>query len=126
MPKVLSIDDSRIMRRMIQGTAEVMGMGYLEAGCGAEGLAVLEREAADVAIICLDVNMPGMSGLEFLRKIKADDRFKHIPVMMVTSEACRTSIIDEVKSGAANYVCKPFSQEELAIKMADTLGLGVQ
>ena len=125
MTKVLSVDDSAIMRKMIHGTAEVLGFGHLEACNGRQALDVLTEQAGDVALICLDINMPEMSGLECLQKLKSDDRFRHIPVMMVTSESCRTTIVDAIKSGAANYICKPFTQEELATKMVDTLGMAV-
>jgi two-component system, chemotaxis family, chemotaxis protein CheY len=124
MPKVLSVDDSATIRRIVQGTAEVLGLGFVFACNGRQGLEVLAAEA-DVALICLDVNMPEMGGLEFLRHVKANPQTRHIPVIMVTSESARATIVEAVKAGAANYVCKPFTQEALTTRMVDVLGMGV-
>jgi len=125
MQNVLCVDDSRIMRTMIRGTAEVLGLGFLEAPNGKTALEVLATNADTVSLICLDINMPEMSGLELLGHIKGDERLRHIPVMMITTESCKSSIVAAIKGGAANYLCKPFKQEELATKMVDTLGLAV-
>lgn len=122
MSKILSIDDSSHLRNIIRGSVEVLGYEFLEAEDGPSGLAMVEKHAPDIALILLDVNMPGMLGYEVLKRIKEDDRHKQIPVMMVTTESERDSIISSIKSGAANYVTKPFTQEELITKMVETLG----
>jgi len=122
MSAILTIDDSGIMRKMIRGAIEVLGMDFLEAASGAEGLTILKANVDDVELVCLDVNMPGMDGLEVLKAIKSDDTLKHVPVMMVTTESCRAMIVEAIKEGAVNYVAKPFTQEELATKMLQSLG----
>ena len=70
----------------------------------------------------LDVNMPGINGFEVLKRLKGNVRFKPILVIMVTTESERMSIIDAIKTGAANYITKPFAQEALATKMVEHLG----
>ena len=125
MQKVLSVDDSGVMRRIIGRTVDVLGYGFLEASNGLEGLEVLAKNHADVALIILDVNMPEMDGFEFLDRIKANPDFKSIPVMMLTTESERGKIIQAIKAGAVNYICKPFTPEDLTVKITDSLGAGL-
>jgi two-component system, chemotaxis family, chemotaxis protein CheY len=123
--KVLSVDDSILIRRIIKKAADVLGLEFLEAGNGQEALEIMEKEFNDIGLVMLDWNMPVLNGLESLKKIKADQRFKHIPVMMVTTEVERGKVIEAVSCGARNYVMKPFSHEDLIAKMMQTLGMGV-
>ncbi|MDR3671035.1 MAG: response regulator [Holophaga sp.] len=125
MPKVLSVDDSGVMRRIIGRTVDVLGYGFLEASNGLEGLEVLAKHHEDIALIILDVNMPEMDGFEFLAKIKANPDFKSIPVMMLTTESERGKIIQAIRAGAVNYICKPFTPEDLTVKITDSLGAGI-
>jgi two-component system chemotaxis response regulator CheY len=125
MPKVLSVDDSGVMRRIIGRTVDVLGYGFLEAGNGREGLEVLAKHHADIALIILDVNMPEMDGFEFLALIKANPDYQSIPVMMLTTESERGKIIQAIKAGAVNYICKPFTPEDLTVKITDSLGAGM-
>lgn len=124
MKKVLSVDDSGVMRRIIGRTVEVLGYGFLEAANGVEALEVIARNHEDIALIILDVNMPEMDGFELLARIKADPVFKPIPVMMLTTESERAKIIQAIQAGAVNYICKPFQQEDLTVKIAESLGEG--
>jgi two-component system, chemotaxis family, chemotaxis protein CheY len=124
MKKVLSVDDSGVMRRIIGRTVEVLGYGFLEASNGVEALDVIAKNHAEIALIILDVNMPEMDGFELLGRIKADPVFKPIPVMMLTTESERSKIIQAIQAGAVNYICKPFQQEDLTVKIAESLGEG--
>ena len=124
MKKVLSVDDSGVMRRIIGRTVDVLGYGFLEAANGLEALDVIAKNFEDIALIILDVNMPEMDGFEVLRRVKADPKYKTIPVMMLTTESERTRIIEAIQAGAVNYICKPFQQEDLTVKIAESLGEG--
>ena len=124
MKKVLSVDDSGVMRRIIGRMVDVLGYGFLEASNGVEALDVITKNHADIALVILDVNMPEMDGFEVLAKIKADPVFKAIPVMMLTTESERGKIIQAIQAGAVNYICKPFQQEDLTVKIAESLGEG--
>ena len=106
MKKVLSVDDSGVMRRIIGRTVDVLGYGFLEASNGLEALEIVAREHAEIALIILDVNMPEMDGFELLAKLKADHTYQAI------------------QAGAVNYICKPFQQEDLTVKIAESLGEG--
>jgi two-component system chemotaxis response regulator CheY len=123
MQKIASIDDSRQIRAIVQGAVAVLGYDFIEAEDGVQGLERIRQHAADLALIVLDVNMPGMLGTEVLQHIKADPGLRHIPVMMVTTESESKAIIGAIKAGAINYVTKPFAQEELIAKMVESLSL---
>lgn len=122
--KLLSIDDSRTIRRVISGIGAMLGYEVLEAEHGAAGLKVLEQFSQEIGLVLLDWNMPGMNGLEVLKAIKADSRWKHIPVMMVTTEGEKDYIVKSIQAGACHYQTKPFTQEEMASRMMEAMGMG--
>ena len=120
--KILSVDDSTTMRRIIGRVVGMLGYDFAEAANGVEALELLARDHADIALVIMDINMPEMDGITCLQAIKADEALKHLPVMMVTTDSDRTRIIQAVQAGAANYVTKPFSHDDLVSKIAATLG----
>ncbi|MDD5674979.1 MAG: response regulator [Chitinivibrionales bacterium] len=123
--KVLSADDSVMIRKVIKNAVAVLGFEFLEAKDGQEALDVMEKEYADVGLVLLDWNMPRLNGLEVLKKLQADERFKAIPVMMVTTEIERAKVLQALAAGAKNYVMKPFSHEDLIAKIMQSIGMGV-
>ncbi|MBF0193609.1 MAG: response regulator [Magnetococcales bacterium] len=122
--KLLTIDDSKTMRRIITGVGTNLGYDVLEAENGLMALEVLRNSSDEIGLIMLDWNMPGMNGLEVLKIIKASEDWKHIPVMMVTTESEKGHIIQAVKNGAIQYVTKPFTPENLSSKIMESLGMG--
>ncbi|SMP48047.1 response regulator [Anoxynatronum buryatiense] len=122
--KILSVDDSAIVRKIIRGAVEVLGYDLLEASDGLEGMEVLEKNVEEIGLILLDWNMPGMNGLELLEKIKSNKLYSYIPVMMVTTESEKENIVKAIKAGAVHYVVKPFTMEELIKKIMECLGRG--
>ena len=123
--KILAVDDSRMMLRIIAAAIEMLEHEPLQAANGKEALAVLEHAHQDVALVLLDWNMPVMDGLATLKAIRADDRFSSIPVMMVTTEGERENVVAAIKSGANHYLIKPFSQQDLATRILESLGHGL-
>ena len=120
--KILLVDDSSTMRRIQANT--LTGLGYtdlVQAEDGADALKKL-KDNPDVKLVLLDWNMPNMNGLDCLKAIKADPGTKAIPVMMVTSEAEKTKIIEAVQAGASNYLVKPFDAESLKAKITALMG----
>jgi two-component system chemotaxis response regulator CheY len=116
---VLIVDDddvSRSMLRFILGSAQryhVLG----EADSGAAGLEMTARLLPDV--VCLDLNMPDLGGLEILKLIKA--QWPRTMVMMVTASADRTSVLNAVRSGADGYIVKPFDPATLLLRMEQAI-----
>jgi two-component system chemotaxis response regulator CheY len=123
--KVLSVDDSVMIRRVIKNAVDVLGFEFLEAKDGQEAIEIMEKEYLNVGLVLLDWNMPRLNGLEVLKKLKNDDRFRHIPVVMVTTEVERTRVVEAISAGAKNYVMKPFSHEDLLSKIMQSMGMGV-
>jgi len=123
--KILSVDDSVIIRKIIRNGVELLDYELVEAGDGLEALDILEQSSADISLILLDWNMPGMDGFEFLQKVKEIATIKHIPVMMVTTESETKNIIKAIQAGAINYMVKPFSIEELMKKILECIGEGM-
>lgn len=120
--KILLVDDSSTMRRIQSNTLTSLGYADLvQAEDGADALKKL-REHPDVKLVLLDWNMPNMNGLDCLKAIKADPTTKGIPVMMVTSEAEKSKIIEAVQAGASNYLVKPFDADSLKAKITALMG----
>ena len=120
--KILSVDDSATMRRIVSRVVATLGMEIVEAANGLEAMAILEKDYQDIALVVLDVNMPEMDGSETLLAIKKDPRFQSLPAMMLTTESERARILDFIHNGAANYLVKPFAPDDLAAKIAACLG----
>ncbi len=123
---LLTVEDSAIVRKIIRRAGEALEMEVLEAENGLQGYELITSRDGNVDVILLDWNMPGMNGLELLKKLKGDERYRHIPVMMVTTERHPAQIIEAVQAGAAHYMMKPFTIDELTKKILECIGWGNQ
>jgi two-component system, chemotaxis family, chemotaxis protein CheY len=119
--RALIVDDSKAMRMILKKTLTQCGFDEIdEAANGLEALAVLEDiEWADVVLV--DWNMPEMSGIEFVERVRADSLYDDVPIVMVTTETEVTQMIRALEAGANEYVMKPFTAEALREKL-DLLG----
>jgi two-component system chemotaxis response regulator CheY len=114
--KILVVDDMSTMRRIVKNILKQLGFVNLdEAENGQEALAKLRADTFDFVVS--DWNMPGMTGIELLRVIRADEKLKHIPVLMVTAEAQKENLIEAIQAGVNNYVVKPFTAETMQEKI---------
>ncbi|MDY0208542.1 MAG: chemotaxis response regulator CheY [Pseudomonas sp.] len=114
--KILIVDDFSTMRRIIKNLLRDLGFtNTAEADDGATALPMLQSGSFDFLVT--DWNMPIMSGLDLLREVRADDKLKHLPVLMVTAEAKRDQIITAAQAGVNGYVVKPFTAETLKDKI---------
>ena len=121
--RILSVDDSKLVRLYVKNAADVLGFEFLEAGNGEEAWELLENEEGTVDLILLDWHMPGTDGMALLKKLKADKKYADIPVTMVTTEVERENVLQAIEAGARNYVMKPFTQEKLVGKILESLGM---
>lgn len=113
---VLVVDDFATMRRIVKSSLKSLGFtNAIEAEDGKIALKELEKD--EFGLIISDWNMPNMTGIEFLRAVRSDDRFKDIPFIMVTAEGQKQNIVEAVNSGVSNYIIKPFSPETLGDKI---------
>jgi two-component system chemotaxis response regulator CheY len=116
--KILVVDDFPTMRRIVKTLMRQQGFtNFVEAEDGEQGYKMLQSQG-DIEFIVSDWNMPNMTGLEFLKKVRSDPKFKHLPFLMVTAEAEQENIIEAVKSGVSNYIVKPFTGDTLREKLA--------
>jgi len=114
--RFLVVDDFATMRRILRNLLNELGfMNVQEAEDGVDALAKLRAETFDFVVS--DWNMPNMNGIELLQEIRADDKLKHLPVLMVTAEAKRDNIIMAAQAGASGYVVKPFTAATLDEKL---------
>jgi two-component system chemotaxis response regulator CheY len=120
MLKTLVVDDSPTIRRMVIACLrEVCDGGFIEAGSGLDALEQLAL--GPVGLIILDLNMPDMHGLEVLSFVRSHDRYRAIPVVVLTTRndgASRTAVLD---AGASLYLTKPFEPRGLATKVRTLL-----
>jgi len=121
--KLLVVDDSSTMRRIIKNTLARLGhKDVLEGADGVEGWAALDSNP-DVEMLITDWNMPEMNGLELVKKVRADDRFIDLPIIMVTTEGGKAEVITALKAGVNNYIVKPFTPQILKEKLAAVFGI---
>ncbi len=116
---VLIVDDSAAIRKILLRVlmqAEVPLGKVHEAGDGREALEKLKSDP--VGLILSDINMPNMDGIEFLGHIKADEKLKSVPIVMVTTEGGQAKVMQALELGAIGYVKKPFTAEQIKEKLA--------
>ena len=119
---ILIVDDSAAIRKILQrvlGQAEIPLGSVYEAGDGAAALEVLRSQK--VGLVLSDINMPNMDGLELLGRIKAHEHWRRLPVIMITTEGAAAKVQEAVALGAAGYVRKPFTAEQIKEKLAGLL-----
>jgi two-component system chemotaxis response regulator CheY len=118
MKTVLVVDDSRIMRNIVKNTFSLMKIPcqFVEAANGQEALLQIQNQKID--LILLDWNMPQLSGIDFLKQIRAQPAYAKLPVIMVTSEAAKYNVIEALKAGATDYIIKPVNEKNFRDKLS--------
>jgi two-component system chemotaxis response regulator CheY len=115
---VLVVDDSAAIRKILQRVLRQTGMAIHaihEASDGQDALAKMAEHHVD--LVLTDINMPKMDGLQLLASLKASPQWHHIPVVMITTEGGETKVAEAVKLGAAGYVRKPFTADQIKEKL---------
>ncbi|GAB4014068.1 MAG: chemotaxis response regulator CheY [Bdellovibrio sp.] len=119
--KTIVIDDMLTMRKIIIKMLKQIGFtNILEADDGATAWPMIEeahKNGEPFEFIVSDWNMPKMTGLELLERIRKDERFKKMPFLMITAEAEQSNVLKVVKAGVSNFIVKPFTPETLHQKI---------
>ena len=121
--KFLVVDDSATMRRIVVNSLSRIGFGdFVEAEDGGNALDVFD---GSIDFVITDWNMPNMSGLDFVKALRAQEDGKTVPILMVTTRSVRDDIVQAAQAGVNNYVVKPFTPQVLKQKIEQVLGAEV-
>ncbi len=119
--KVLIVDDYKTMLRILGNLLKQLKFSNIEdAMDGSEALRKLRVD--NFGLVISDWNMEPMTGIELLREVRADEKLKHLPFIMITAESKSENVIAAKEAGVSNYIVKPFNAETLKGKMVSVLG----
>lgn len=117
---ILVADDMGTMRKLVIKACQTLGFkNFTEAADGALAWEKLASANPAFGLVISDWNMPNCSGLDFLKRVRSDSRFKNLPFILVTAEAEAAQVVEAVKAGVSSYVIKPFNPETLAAKLQE-------
>ncbi len=118
---ILIVDDYKTMLRILRNLLKQLNFVNIEeATDGSMALQILRQGNIDFVIS--DWNMEPMTGIQLLREVRADDKLKHLPFIMITAESKSENVIAAKQAGVSNYIVKPFNAETLKTKMVSVLG----
>ena len=117
---ILAADDDADIRELVAFRLERSGYTVLQAADGEEALALALEHTPDLAV--LDVMMPKMDGFEVVRRLRAEEATKRMPIIMLTARAQDSDVEEGFESGADDYLRKPFSPQELRARVHAILG----
>lgn len=122
MHNILIVDDSSTIRKIIMrciNHTQIPVGSVFEAGDGEEALAIMNQQS--IHLVLTDINMPKMNGLELLSRLKSEDRWKAVPVLLITTEGRMDTVLEAANKGAAGYVKKPFTAGDIQAKIEPLL-----
>ena len=118
---VLIVDDYKTMLRIIENLLKQLGFkNVVQATDGSGALKVLREQP--VGLVISDWNMQPMTGLQLLKEVRADDKLKTLPFIMITAESKTENVVAAKEAGVNNYIVKPFNAETLKTKISAVLG----
>ncbi|RMD51388.1 MAG: response regulator [Ignavibacteria bacterium] len=119
--KFLVVDDSTTMRRIVGNSLKNLGWNdIVEAENGQDAIGKLQSNP-DINFVITDWNMPVLSGLDLTKTIRSSERFKNIPILMVTTRGVKDDILEALQAKVNNYVIKPFTPQILKEKIDQVL-----
>ena len=122
MPKILIVDDSSVMRKIIQKNIKAANLivdEFIEASDGKDALEKIKGQIPDL-ILC-DWNMPNMTGIEFIKTLHSSGEYNNIPIVMITTEGSDSMRKEAADAGAKGYITKPFTPEQLTAELGKFL-----
>ena len=120
LPVVLVVDDDDMVLKLVGSILKEESYRLVCVGSALEAMAVLRTVRPDV--ILMDIEMPGMDGVQAMRRIKADPRFADVPVIMITGHSDSAVVRDSFRCGAADFIVKPFDRDKMVAKVAAAAG----
>jgi two-component system, chemotaxis family, chemotaxis protein CheY len=121
MPKVImTVDDSVSVRQMVSFTLKDAGYDVVEAEDGRDALS--KMNSADVNMLITDLNMPNMDGIELIKEVRAQQQFKFMPIVLLTTESQDNKKKEGKAAGATGWIVKPFKPEQLVAVVKKLLG----
>lgn len=119
--RILVVDDFQTMRRIVINLLKQLGFSNVVEA--ADGRLALDKVHSDnIDLVISDWNMPNMTGIEFLQHLRADEKYKDLPFVMVTAEGKKENVIAAVHAGVSNYIVKPFNAATLKEKLVKVIG----
>ena len=116
---IMTVDDSASVRQMVSFTLKAAGYEVVEAADGEQAVARLQ---GPVHLILTDLNMPGMDGIELVKRVRADATYKYIPIVLLTTESQENKKQAGRAAGATGWIVKPFRPEQLLAVVKKVLG----
>lgn len=118
--KVLFVDDSPTMRRILMNSLKKIGFSNItESENGLDALKKMEEQ--DIDLVLTDWNMPEMNGEQLVRELRNNEKYKKLPILMITTRGMKDDVITAVKIGVNGYVVKPFTPEVLRGKISSVI-----
>jgi two-component system chemotaxis response regulator CheY len=115
--KVLIVDDMSTMRKLVKRSVGLLGMTQHEEAADGQIAWTLLNEKKDFGLIISDWNMPNCTGLDFLKRVRADSQFKNLPFILLTAEGEAEQVKEAILAGVDSYVLKPFTHDSLTTKL---------
>ena len=120
-PKILAVDDSKAIRTIIKKMLSDYDCEVIEATNGTEGLEAAKKERP--TLLLLDIDMPGMNGLELLMNLRNLEQFEKTPVFMMSSKSSAKNVRLAMELGVKAFIAKPFKREEILDRMKKVIEL---
>ncbi len=113
---ILVVDDFSTMRRIVKTCLRQLGFENITEA--EDGKIALEKmELNEFKLVISDWNMPNMMGIDLLKSVRANEKYKNVPFVLVTAEGQKENVIEAAKAGVSNYVVKPFTADTLQTKL---------
>lgn len=120
MKRILAVDDSPSMRDLVALTLRQAGFDVTQAKDGDEALAL--ATAGEFDLVLADVNMPNMNGIDLIKALRNDERYRLVPILMLTTESGQDKRREGKAAGATGWIIKPFEPQQLVDTMHRVLG----
>jgi two-component system, chemotaxis family, chemotaxis protein CheY len=120
--RILIIDDMSTMRQLVKAQLRTMGFkNFYEAENGEQAFGVLQAQTKaqeGIELVLSDWNMPQLTGIDLLKRVRATPEYKELPFMLITAEGEQSQVLDAIKAGVSNYLVKPFTPASIQEKIA--------